>query len=144
MKLFDVNILIYAHRKDQPEHAFYRNFLEHELSRPSAFALTPLVAGAFVRIVTNPRFPNGATPLPMALATIEDMIHHKNCSLLSPGRRHWTLMAKLCRETQCAGKLVADAQHAAIAIEHACEWVTRDRDFERFVSHGLQLTVLKP
>lgn len=144
MKLFDVNILIYAHRADQPEHRFYKAYLENELSQASAFALSPLVAGAFVRIVTHPRFPNGATPLPQALATIENISQQASCHWVSPGRRHWSLLAKLCRDTQSEGKLVADAQHAAIAIEHACEWVTRDRDFERFVPYGLQLTILEP
>jgi hypothetical protein len=32
---------------------------------------------------------------------------------------------------------VADAQHAAIAIEHAATWISRDRDFHQFTAHGL-------
>jgi predicted nucleic acid-binding protein len=28
---------------------------------------------------------------------------------------------------------VADAVHAAVAIENGCEWVTADTDFSRFV-----------
>jgi predicted nucleic acid-binding protein len=30
------------------------------------------------------------------------------------------------------GKLVADAYHAALAIEHGCEFITADADFARF------------
>ncbi len=30
------------------------------------------------------------------------------------------------------GKLLADAQHAAVAIEHGCTLVTCDSDFSRF------------
>ncbi|MBI4860481.1 MAG: PIN domain-containing protein [Candidatus Riflebacteria bacterium] len=30
------------------------------------------------------------------------------------------------------GKLSADAQHAAVAIEHGCTFVTTDSDFDRF------------
>jgi predicted nucleic acid-binding protein len=26
----------------------------------------------------------------------------------------------------------ARAEHAALAIEHGCDWVTRDRDFAKF------------
>jgi predicted nucleic acid-binding protein len=33
---------------------------------------------------------------------------------------------------RATGKLVADAYHAALAIEHGCEWVTADGDFSRF------------
>jgi predicted nucleic acid-binding protein len=32
---------------------------------------------------------------------------------------------------QAAGKLVADAQHAAVAIEHGCTLVSTDSDFDR-------------
>ena len=34
--------------------------------------------------------------------------------------------------TQGAGKLLADAYHAATALEHGCEWYTFDGDFARF------------
>jgi hypothetical protein len=30
------------------------------------------------------------------------------------------------------GKLIADAAHAALAIETGCEWITADTDFARF------------
>lgn len=46
--------------------------------------------------------------------------------------------AQLCRDVKAAGKLVTDAQHAAIAIAAGCTWVTRDQDFARFVPHDLE------
>ncbi len=144
MNCFDVNILIYAHRRDQPAHAFYRGYLEAEIGSGRAFALSNLAASAFVRIVTQKSFPNGPTPLPQALAEIENIVSRANCHLIGPGRRHWKLFSGLCRDTACEGKLVADAQHAAVAIEHACQWVTRDRDFERFTGLGLQLEIVEP
>ena len=60
------------------------------------------------------------------------------------GPRHWQLTSELCRQCGCTGKLVADAQHAAIAVENACTWVTRDRDYEVFTRHGLRLQLLEP
>ena len=144
MKLFDVNILIYAHRKDQPEHAFYNDYLQRQIEHSDAFAMSPLVAGAFVRIVTNPRFPNGPTPLPQALAVIDSLVSLKHCHLLRSGQRHWEILSSLCRQTQAKGKLVADAQHAAVAIENSCQWITRDGDFECFQRLGLQLELIMP
>jgi hypothetical protein len=44
----------------------------------------------------------------------------------------------LCRATRTSGKAVADAQHAAVAIEHACTWVSRDSDFFRYETEGLR------
>lgn len=144
MKLFDVNVLIYAHRKDQLHHDFYREFVEDLVNGDDAFGLSPLTATGFVRIVTNPKFPNEPTPLVQALAVVDSFVALSHCIWTPPGNRNWELTRDLCRECGCSGKGIADAQHAAIAIEHACEWVTRDRDFEKFVSHGLKLRLLEP
>jgi len=144
MKLFDTNVLIYAHREDQAYHAFYRDWVEELANGAESFALSSLVAAGFVRIVTHPSFPNGATPLPQALAVIDGLAALNHCHWVGPGQRHWKELARLCRECGCAGKKVADAQHAAVAIEHACRWVSRDRDFEVFVRHGLKFELLEP
>jgi len=144
MILFDTNILIYAHREDQSEHVFYREWLERTVTNGSLFGLSPLVAAGFVRIVTHPRFPNGPTPVAQALAVVDSLIAVDYCRWTNPSDRHWPLVASLCRETLATGKLVADAQHAAIAIEHAGTWVTRDTDFEPFTKSGLKLQILAP
>lgn len=144
MKSFDTNILIYAHRGDQPDHEFYRNYLEKTINEERSFALSHLIVSAFIRIVTQPRFPNGPTDFPQALAMIESLTSQDHCHLLGPGYQHVELLTDICRKEKCIGKLVADAQHSAIAIEHACTWVTRDRDFERFTNHGLRLEIIEP
>jgi predicted nucleic acid-binding protein len=45
---------------------------------------------------------------------------------------HWRIFRQLCEGANVRGKLVADAVHAALAIESGCEWVTADTDFSRF------------
>jgi uncharacterized protein len=137
VKLPDVCVLIYAHREDQAHHRYFRERLEAIVGSGEPFGLTPLVAGAFVRIVTTSRFPGGPTPLPQALAVIDALVSHPNAHWVNPGRRHWELVTHLCRGARAAGKLVADAQHAALAIEHAATWISRDADFAQFVEHGL-------
>ena len=137
MNLFDINILIYAHRQDQAHHAYFRERLEQLIKDGHSFGLTPLVAGGFIRVVTQPAFPNGPTPLPQALAVIESLCNHPNSLWLAPGRRHWEIFARLCRQTRATGKAVADAQHAALAIEHAATWISRDGDFANFTEYGL-------
>lgn len=111
---------------------------------PEPFGLSTLVAAGFVRVVTHPEFPNGATPLPQALSVIDGLAATPRCHWVGPGRRHWSEFARLCRECGSVGKRVADAQHAAVAIEHACEWVSRDRDFAAFASQGLKFELLEP
>ncbi|MCF7675184.1 MAG: PIN domain-containing protein [Akkermansiaceae bacterium] len=144
MILFDVNVLIYAHREDQVDHEYFRRKLEVVVHRATSFGMSPLVATGFVRIVTHPKFPNGPTPLPQALAVVESLMQQPNAHWIAPGKRHWELLADLCRRTHTTGKSVADAQHAAVAIEHACTWVSRNRDFSRFVAEGLRFERWSP
>ena len=138
MIAFDVNVLIYAHREDQLEHSYFKERMQRTINEVAAFGLSPLVAGGFVRIVTHTRFPNGPTPLAQALAVIETMMARPNAHWLLPGKRHWELVAGLCRSTRASGKAIADAQHAAVAIEHACTWASRDSDFFGFMAAGLR------
>jgi hypothetical protein len=85
-----------------------------------------------VRIVTNPRIFGTPTPLATALEFIDEIHARPTCVRLRPGAEHWSIFAKLCRTTAATGKLVADAYHAALAIEHGCELATTDGDFARF------------
>jgi toxin-antitoxin system PIN domain toxin len=144
MQMPDVNILIYAHRREDPSHEFYRAWLERLANGSEPFALSALVAAAFVRIVTHPRFLPSPTPLHQALAVIDSLATLKNCQWIIPGENHWKLVKEFCGGAAAQGKIVADAQHAAVAIEHGCTWVTRDTDFEAFRPVGLRLEILQP
>ena len=144
MKLFDINILIYAHRADQPFHKTYRERLEMEIESSEPFGISSLAAAGFIRIVTQSRFPGGPTPMSQALSVIESMIEQPNAVMVNPGTGHWEIISDLCRRTGAMGKFVADIQHAAVAIEHSCTWITRDTDFDRLTKHGLRLEIWSP
>ncbi len=103
-----------------------------------------MVALAFLRVVTHPGFPNGPTPPIEAAAVIDSLRARRRCRWLLPGPRHWEIARRLCLETGAAGKSVADAQHAAVAIEHGCSWLTRDADFTVFQPLGLRLDLVSP
>lgn len=134
----DVNVLVYAHREDEAWHEAYAGWLKGVVDDPEPFSLSVLVAVGFLRIVTNARIYPNPTPLPVALAVIEQLASHPHCRLATPGPTHLGDVARLCRAVAATGKLVSDAQHAAIAIGEGCTWVTRDRDFARFEPHGLR------
>jgi toxin-antitoxin system PIN domain toxin len=138
MLMPDVNLLIYAHRADAPFHASYHQWWNALVNDPRPFALSTQVAIGFTRIVTQPAMPGGPTPLVGALAFIDDLVARPNCRLVAPEADHWQRTAQLCRASKAVGKLVADAEHAAIAIAVGCTWVTRDKDFARLVPHGLE------
>ncbi len=132
MKLFDVNVLIYAYHPDSARHDATRQWLEAELNRPAAFGMSELVLSAFVRIVTNPKAFENPVPIAKALDETDCLRSLPNCVSLRPGPRHYELFTGLCRDAAATGKLVADAYHAALALEHGCEWVSFDRDFSKF------------
>jgi hypothetical protein len=138
MLMPDVNVLVYAYRAEEPVQKPYAAWLEALVNGPQAFALSVLVGVAFVRIVTNPKFSPRPTPLATALATIDELAAHSRCRLIAPSEDHWRRVADLCRATGAAGKLVGNAQHAALAIAEGCTFVTRDGDYARFAPHGLR------
>jgi len=144
MKMPDVNILIYAHRDDSLHHDFYKSWMTNLLNNSEPFALSPFVAVAFVRIVTNPSLSKMPTSLTEALHVIDNILSCDHCYQPHAGKHHWQLVRTLCQQTNATGKFIGDIQHAALAIEHGCTWVTRDSDFKKFKPHGLHLELLKP
>lgn len=128
----DVNVLLYAHRREYPDHPNYASWLTQVATGQEPFALSELVGSAFIRIVTNPRAFEPITPPGTAVAFITQLRRRPNCMVVRPGPRNWEIFTSLCEQTGAGGKLVADAYHAALAIEHGCEWLTNDGDFARF------------
>jgi toxin-antitoxin system PIN domain toxin len=139
----DVNVLVYTHRADEKSHAAYRRWLEDPLNGPQPFALSVLAAVGFLRIVTNSRVYATPTQPQLAIAAIEAIRAQPQCRVVVPGPDHLERVLELCRLVAATGKLVADAQHAALAIAEGCTWVTCDRDFARFARHGLSWNHLR-
>ncbi len=124
MQLIDVNVLVYAHREELPEHKDYRTWLQGVLAGDEAYGMADLVLSGFLRVVTNPRVFNIPTPLDVALAFTDRMRSQPNCVPIAPGSRHWDIFTSLCRSAGAKGYLVPDAYLAALAIESGSEWIT--------------------
>ena len=133
MLLPDVNVLIYAHREDSTsDHPHYAEWLTQLATGPQPFALSVLTLSGLVRIVTNRRIFKRPSTLDEVFAFTAELIRRPTARVVAPGPDHLSIFEQLCRESDAAGKLVADAQHAAVAIEHGCTMVTTDSDFDRF------------
>ncbi len=96
------------------------------------FALSVLVLGAFVRLTTNARVFDPPSTLDNAFAFVSSLVERPTARVVGPGPDHMAIFERLCRESGATGKLVADAQHAAVAVEHGCTIVSTDSDFARF------------
>ena len=132
MKLLDVNVVLAAHRDDHPDFQLARTWLEETVADGSPFAVVDLVAGAFLRIATNRRIFSVPTPAEVAFAYLKALRAQPAHIMVAPGAQHLGLLEQLCRDAEASGDLIADAQLAAIALEHAAELVSFDRDFARF------------
>ena len=132
MILPDVNVLIYAFRKDDPQHALCNAWLTRIVGDEGRFGLSPLALAALVRITTNTRSFREASTLAEAFTFCDYLLGQPNCQVVEPGDRHWSIFARLCRDTGTRGPRVTDAWFAALAIEWGCEWITLDRDYARF------------
>jgi uncharacterized protein len=132
LKLFDVNVILAAHRDDHPDFELARAWLEGILAAGTPYALIDSVACSFLRIATNRRIFSIPTPIGDAFAYVKALRAQPGHVMLSPGPRHLDLLEHVCEEAEASGDLVADAQLATIALEHACELVSFDRDFARF------------
>ena len=116
-----VNVLIYAHRRDShDEHPPYAVWLESLATGDEPFALSVLSLVGVVRIVTNRKIFGRPSTLDEVFAFIGELVDRPNARLLTPGPRHLEIWERLCRQAGATGKLAADAQHAAMAIEHGC------------------------
>jgi toxin-antitoxin system PIN domain toxin len=132
MVLPDVNVLIYAFRRDVPQHASCRAWLDGMVAGDARFGMSRLALSAVVRITTDRRIYATPSPIADALGFCEDLLAQPHCQVVEPGERHWDIFRRLCIETETRGARVTDAWFAALAIEWGCDWITLDRDYARF------------
>ena len=132
MTILDVNILIYAHDADAPQHPKITAWLNELFEGPEWIGLPWQVLWGFVRVSTNkyiqatPRTPESA------FERIRDWLAQPRVTLIHPGSRHLEIVESLVVGCPATGPLVTDAVLASLAIEHRAILATTDRDFSRF------------
>jgi len=128
----DVNVLVGAYRTDAPHHAALTAWLTTAVNAPEPVGISDAVLTGFVRVVTHPRVFAEPTPPSRALAQASALRDAVGVLLVRPGTTFWSTFQALCTNGNARGNLVADAAHAATAIEANATWITLDRDFARF------------
>ena len=132
MILPDVNVLIYAFRKEVPQHEVCRKWLDGVVLGDERFGISRLALSAVARITTHRRSYAIPSPIEDAFGFCEDLLNQPHCQVVEPRERHWDIFKRLCAETDTRGAMITDAWYAALAIEWGCEWITLDRDYARF------------
>lgn len=136
MNLIDVNVLVYAFRRDAVRHDECRAWLLSLLNAEPAFAVSEQVLSSVVRLTTHPKVFKEPSPLGEALEFVNAIRAHPHCRIVHAGERHWPIFVRLCKASHAKANLVTDAWFAALALESGSIWITTDRDYSRFP--GLQ------
>ena len=89
MILPDVNVLIYAFRKDVPQYELCRAWLNSVVAGETRFGVSLLALSAVVRVTTNTRIYREPSTFEDAFGFCEDLLAQPHCHVVVPGERHW-------------------------------------------------------
>jgi toxin-antitoxin system PIN domain toxin len=129
----DVNVLVYAFRREATDHEQYREWLIDVLSGSEDLALVDPVLLGFVRIVTNPRIFQDPAPTGAALEFVDALRSAVTARPVSHSDATWDQLARCAAsDRQVRGNLVPDAFLAATAITTGARLATADAGFARF------------
>lgn len=137
MKLWDVNILVYAFRADSPLHKAARGVLQDSIDRHEPFLFSPPVAVSFLRLVTNPRIFLNPSGLEESWRFIDLLESHPSAYRVESDAMTFGIFKHLSLVSEARDNGIPDAWLAATAMRHDAALVTADRGFSRWA--GLQV-----
>nr|WP_281965569.1 TA system VapC family ribonuclease toxin [Serinicoccus marinus] len=132
MLALDVNVLVGALHRGSPGHTTLRPWLERAVDGEEVVGISDAVLTGTLRVVTHPRVFTTPATVPEAAASISNLLRHPNVRTLRTLAGHWQLVLDLCERAGATGNLVADAAHAATAMQHGATLISDDADFARF------------
>lgn len=139
MRVFDVNVLVLAHRQDQPGHGAARDFVELVTAGQRPYTVPPVVGSGVIRISTHPRVFNEPTPISEVISFL-DAIRSRRTHVQLSDATAWPVFTRLCQEYDARGNRVPDAYLAALAIVNGAALVTADQGLGRY----RELTIERP
>lgn len=132
MKLVDANVLLYAVNEDARHHDRSREWLDAALSGEDTVAFAWIALLAFLRLATKDELFPRPLSLDEAMDRVDAWLAAPPAVVVEPTVEHARLVRDLLRPLDVGGNLVNDAHLGALAIEHRCEIVSFDNDFDRF------------
>jgi len=137
MLLLDVNVCIYAFRRESRGHENFKSWLEQVLSGPEPVGLPEQVLASVIGWSRTPASPRTRRPPSAALSFCDSLVEAPAAMRVRPGERHWGIFHDLVSQHGLRGNDIPDAYLAALALEQGATWVTTDRGFARY--EGLRL-----
>jgi toxin-antitoxin system PIN domain toxin len=135
MIALDTNLLVYAHRVENPFHAAASRLVSQLAEGKKAWAIPWPCLHEFYGVVTSRRSPVTPSPVDVAINQVEIWLESPSLQLLSETPEHWPHLRQLIARAKLQGPLVHDARIAALCLAHGVrELWSADRDFSRFPS----------
>lgn len=132
MILPDVNLLVYAYNRTDPQHASAKRWWESCLNDHEPVALPWVVTSGFLRLMTHPRVLREPLGVADAVDHVQSWLAQPCVIVPEPGRKFSNLFMGFLLSLGTGGNLTTDAYLAAMAIEHQAELLSCDADFLRF------------
>jgi toxin-antitoxin system PIN domain toxin len=130
--VLDANIVLYAYDSIPREHLRAKVWLQDVFSGDEPVGLAWQTIAAFLRLITDTRLPGHRFTSREAVEVVDQWLELPCVRLLTPGEGHWLLLRRMVEEGRASGRLVSDAEIAALTIEYGGVLYTTDRDFARF------------
>jgi toxin-antitoxin system PIN domain toxin len=129
----DVNVLVYAFRREAPGHERYASWLAELRAGADELALHDLPLSGFVRVVTNPRITANPASAAVSLDFVSRLRSSSRTRWLPAGMATWQAFGQIvATDRQVRGNLVPDGFLAALAIANGARLATTDRGMARF------------
>jgi len=142
VKIADVQILFYAIDPTSDLHEPAARWLEDAINEREPLGLTWPTLHQFLRLGTNAAF-LGCMTDDEAMGWLEEWFD-AGIEVVSDAEVRWELLAELVRASERSLRNAIDDAHlAAVAISRGATLASFDRDFLRFVRHGLRLEMLE-
>lgn len=132
MILPDVNLLVYAYNRADPQHLAAREWWEGAMNGHDPVALPWVVSSGFIRLMTHPRVLREPMDVVQATAHVASWLDQPCVVVIEPGKLFAKKFFRYLERLGSGGNLTTDAYLAALAVEHQAELHSTDTEFYRF------------
>lgn len=133
MIVLDVNVVVYAYRREAEHHDRYASWLSELVAGRDDIGLVESTLIGFARIVTNRRIVGDPAPMGETLAFLDVLRRAPRARAIAASAATWDAFSEIVdADPAVQGNLVPDAWLAALAISNGCRLATADRGFARF------------
>ncbi|MGA2984895.1 MAG: TA system VapC family ribonuclease toxin [Terriglobia bacterium] len=130
MVAIDTNLLVYAHRRNIPEHQTARKAIERASTDPRGWGIPLPCIAEFWCVVTHPASSGGPSPTKEARGFLHALVVTGGASVWTPGAGFWERLTQMASDMKIPGTRVYDLQIALVARENgATELWSHDRAF---------------